>query len=300
MQKTKILISILFALAIISAIFCPIEIAKASDEYSYSTLVTGYGAAIPIAYLQSADTDEDYPSCANFSSAIRIGNGSKKYNCYTYSIIFSGHIADISQNSNNEIFAIEDASGLIVNNPCLTRVNFNQVAANDLVMYQIIFNNTEYAHERTYVHSGIVYEKGTSLESTVVVSKWGKYAVYRHNLTDNPYMGTSYQLNNMNPPIERIIGFSFFRVNHSYSYIIKYDSALPYAMSSHHKAICSDCGVFHYELHSYINQNNYIVCQDCEYNTNIMINGGGSAVIQSKNNLKENYKKEKKLCLRVI
>lgn len=274
-MKKRLFVSFL----LVCAVFCSTSFAykvvhATGNDYTLSTFTTPYGASVPIAYLQGADVNEEYNNLSNYPSAVRIGNGSKKYNCFTYALIFNGNINNLSQHASNEIFNVENASNLITGNPCLTRVNFNEVTAGDIVMYKILPTQTEF-FPNTYNHAGIVYEKGSTLESTVILSKWGTYPVYRHNLTDNPYMGTSYQLCLTEQPIERVIGFSFFRVNHNYTYSIKYIATPSIALpqrSTYHKAVCSDCGSFHYEYHTYINVNNYMVCKDCGYNTNHMVN----------------------------
>lgn len=271
--KKRILASILLACTAFTTTLFTCNVAHASGDYSLSTFTTAYGSSVPIAYLQVADADEDYPQLTNFSGAIRVGSGSKKYNCFTYAMIFCGNVNNISQNTNEEIFTVENATNLILNNPCLSKISFNEASSQDLVMYKILGNPTEYQPANTYNHAALLYEKGSTLESTVVISKWGINAIYRHNLADNPYMGSSYVSQAIQPPIERIIEISFYRVSHNYTYSIKYANSMAIRpISDYHKAICSGCGAFHYEPHTYINKNNYIVCKDCGYNTNYMVN----------------------------
>ena len=273
-MRKRILASIILVCSAFTATLFTHKAAHASNDYSLSTFTTAYGASVPIAYLQVEDADEDFPQLSDFPSATRIGNGSKKYNCFTYAMIFNCNIENISQNTDEELFTIEDPTNLIANNPCLIKIKFSEASAQDLVMYKVLETPSEF-YPNTYNHAGIINEKGSTLESTVIISKWGVYPIYRHNLTDNPYMGTSYVTYAAQPqPIERIIGFSFYKISHNYTYSIKYtNSAMSIRpISNYHKAICSGCGAFHYESHIYVNKNNYIVCDKCGYNTNYMVN----------------------------
>lgn len=246
------------------------------DMYVDSTFTTAYGTTVPISYLQSADSNQDHPDVNNYPSAVKIDNGSKKYNCFTYSLIYAGNTSCLSQHSNSEVFCINNPRNFLVNNPCCEYVNFANAQVGDVVIYKILFSSTDF-DSYSYAHSGILYEKGNSLENTVVVSKWGKYAIYRHNLTDNPYMGTSYQLNSISNNIERNIRISFFRFSHYYNYTIIYDSiSVPNSiqpLSFYHKAVCENCGAFHIGSHDFISVSNILVCKDCQYNSNIILQG---------------------------
>ena len=219
-MKKRILASILLTFTAFTATLFTHRVAHASndtdDVYSISSFTTPYGASIKISYLQSEDEVKDHPSLIYHPNAIRIENCSKKYNCFTYALIYAGNINNISQHSNEEIFGIEEINGLLKSdNPCLTHISFSEASAQDIVIYKEADNSDDF--HRGYSHAAIIHEKGSTPESTVVISKWDKYAIYKHTITDCPYIASSYSLLVGQKP-QKIVELTFYRFSHNYTY----------------------------------------------------------------------------------
>ena len=279
-MRKRILASIILVCSAFTATLFTHKAAHASNDtddiYSISTFTTPYGASIKISYLQSEDEIKDHPSLTIHPNAVRIENGSKKYNCFTYALIYAGNINNISQHSDDELFGIEEINGwLTSDNPCLTRISFSEASVQDIVIYKDADNSGAFFHG--YSHAAIIHEKGSTPESTVVISKWDKYAIYRHVVTDCPYIMPSPSIYNLlmgqNP--QKIVELSFYKFSHNYTYtakVINPPTPAGNPKSHYHKAQCSGCGAFHYEPHSYINSNNYVVCKYCDYITGYMYN----------------------------
>ncbi len=259
----KFLIIVLSSILVVFFSVSGIAYADASSAvYTQSIFMTKYGKSIDISYLQSEDECLDHADAINHTSAVKIANGSFKYNCYTYAMFFEGNIGGINQLDNNKIFCINVPDNLL-KSPCYESVTFNNVIPGDVALYYVTTNMDH--QEEGYRHSGIVYSKGNTLNNTVVESKWGKYAVYRHNIMDCPYVG----LPSSQGGYFANLTISFARFTHDYSYrLIRKNSVA----TSYHLAECKDCGVYHAEAHDFINRNNYMVCKDCGYNTGIQVN----------------------------
>lgn len=264
---------LIVVLSSILVVFFSVSSIAYADEvptpvYLESVFVTKYGKEVKIKYLQNDDVCSDHPSASNYSSAVKIANGTRKYNCFTYAMIFEGNIDGLNQLDDNKIFNIDSPFYLLGDNPCFESVTFNNIMPGDVVLYYVNDTTLDSKQGHYYSHSGIVYSKGNTINDTVIVSKWGNYAVYRHNITDCPYKGLSYSVASIGDETATV-EISFARFAHDYSYrLIRKNSVA----TSYHLAECADCGVYHVELHEFINQNNRVVCKDCGYNTGIQVN----------------------------
>lgn len=205
-----------------------------------------------------------------------------KYNCYTYALFYQGEVNFISNASASELFTVSQPEKYLHTlNPCFTEVLSSQVQAGDVVMYKQIFSNTvnDGAFAEQYIHSGIVVEKGSGITDTVINSKWGDYAIYRHNIKDDPYGdGAVIEGMALNPPIVKTLRLQFFRFSHTYTYSETPAAgtlALSPSISVCHKATCTSCGISHYEAHNYIREGNYMVCSGCRYVFPTPVNNNG-------------------------
>lgn len=288
--KHKILISVIFIIISVLVLFCDLAVyyAKADSYepvYRRSSFYTAFGTALNVDVLQNADSHQDYNGATVYSSAVKIGEGSFAYNCFTYALIYCGNIKYANSMNKADRFCIVDSFSyssvdrFVNNNPCITHVKFAEAQEGDIVLYDEVEG-----YNLCYLHAGILAQKSANIDDCVIDSKWGQYAVYRHKLTDCPYTGSSYiaRIINPDPPANRVIEFKFYRINHTYNNIypvyknglrqsvndeyddeIEDDIDILSSQSAFHKIECSGCGAFYYDTHNYIVDGTRIVCADC-------------------------------------
>lgn len=256
----------------------PVTFGFASTEYTQSTFTTKYGEELNISYFNGTDKALDYPEINKYLSATKIGDGSYKYNCFSYALIYDGDTRYLKTAANGaDVFNVDVPNKFLgYKNSCYTQVSFNTAQNGDVVLYNITREGTTATDFYGYTHAGIISQKNNSVDNTYVLSKWGKYAIYEHKLLDNPYMGSSYSIDmqNMSPELTMHILISFARFTHSYSAspVIIYPNT--YALtpkSYYHKIECSKCGAYHFDIHHYSTVGKDLVCSDCGYVSDIKL-----------------------------
>lgn len=290
--KRTILVSILFVMMSVMFLFGGVAVyfAKAdtnySPEYYSSYFYTAFGSALEVKILKNNDSHQDFSSASNYKSAVKIGEGSFAYNCFTYALIYYGKVQYVNSMNKTDKFNIEDSfsysgvNSFVRNNPCLSHIDYSEVQKGDIVTYEEIEG-----YHMCYMHAAIVEQKGANIDDCIVDSKWGHYAIYRHKIKDCPYKGSSYvtRIKNPDPAAKSVIEFKFYRVNHTYSKIYPVYKNGPVVhtladefedeqeddidvLSSHsvfHKIECSGCGAFYYDRHHYIVKGNNFICENC-------------------------------------
>ena len=269
--------AIILILLIITATLFSFGFNVYATEYNYElfAFVTPYGTSVTIGRLLDPITHLDHPNISNYPNAVKIKDGDNRYNCFTYSIFYEGHIEYLSKATNNEIFTVEEIiQYLYYPNPCCTNVLFSSAQPGEIVIYKTIPSGTQLdpSFSYTYTHAGIVVEKGSTLENTLIESKWGPYAVYRHKIGEDPYSKSATLILSVPEHARPKVQVFFYRFNHTYSYVA--DTSLTSASvnakpvtprSLCHKATCTSCGISHYEIHNFQRQGNYLVCTGCGY-----------------------------------
>lgn len=252
-MKKKRFISISLILAFV-LIFSPIKI-NAENSFTNGSYITPYSANLPISRYNGTVAFMDYPDHTTlYPLAVKIMDASNLYNCFTFAFIYDGNTSYLSDMPLSETFALDDPYFLIGSqNPCYEYVDFDDVEVGDIAIYRYTakFNVTEH---NNFIHAGIVTYKGTSLENTYTLSKWGEYSIYCHTIVDCPYTGSSISLAAFDDPLAPYaVGISFARMTHSYDYynyyVVPVDSETVIQSDTYHKLKCSGCGAFHFENH---------------------------------------------------
>ena len=253
MKKNKRIIGICLTLAL-SLLLAPSVFSSSNDNVDCH-YDTPFSASIPITRYTVEEAFIPFPGSDTVNENqiyTQTQYAPQLYNCFTYALIYYGNTTGLQFMPRTELFAINDPYYLLHStSPCYEYVDFDDVMAGDIVIYRYSYNMSVNGSSN-YVHAGIVSQKGSTLENTWIVSKWGEYEVYQHTINNCPYVGSGISLAN-NVPSEELyqIGISFARLTHSYC--IDNTSATGSGVISnniYHKVKCSGCGAFHFEEHN--------------------------------------------------
>ncbi len=288
MKTQKLTTKVTFMLAVLlSCATMPLQ-AFADDRYDISYFFTPYGQSVQISTLKQGLTPYTEPvDLSNYPSAVLVESGDDTYNCFTYALIFDGHIERISRLSRAQKFSIDQGDPIIKYNPCLTQVTFAQSQVGDLIGYEyqqcddplgVYYGLTEFRHV------GIMTQKGSDIKSSYAIAKWGKSNVYESRVDDTPYGKpeniTQRTTNNGEPPSAVLpqVHIYIYRISHDYTYsaLIESSPVPAFQVSRCHYAYCSDCGAYHYEAHDY----SKVVCSKCGYFNDVSINNFSLEVIE--------------------
>lgn len=283
--STKVTALIVFLILFMMTIFIiPNNTFAIGINYTSGVFTTKYGAKINVMYLDGSDDTQDKHNTTDYPSASKIGGATCSYNCFTYALILDGNIDHVTRPEvKNRLFCMNDITKLLVAyNKCFQKVSFANVRKGDIVLYKVLSSQSSGGTSDTfyvgYNHCAIVEQKGVTIDSTIVKSKWGQGAVYQHNIFDNPYVAGCDIVtgqNSINAIEKKRIEISFVRFSHSYE--VKGEIMLENPLNAItsksycHKVECKDCGVFHFENHQYIANGNNMICKLCGYVSDIIL-----------------------------
>ena len=220
---------------------------RATVQTTYVTIYTRFGTPVSaIQYSNAVFEREDYNKIAeyeniSFPNIVRLRDETVNYNCHSY--------AWYSQSETNNIWLpYPDA---FKTDGCY-EVTRAECRPGDIIVYRFVYGPPD----NDDIHSAIISSVDPS-DSTdtgiTVISKWGAYPLYSHNLTECPYYAQQNQIK-----IYRFCTHSSF----SYEHVNVYT----------HRKICNGCGYTTTEGHIL---NNLNICYSCggkglgyDYNSN--------------------------------
>lgn len=264
MRMKKIFRVFCLVLVLVSVLSPGLALAESrSSDYTSGTYVTPFGASLPISRYNWTESSVAYPDVGTkYPQAVLVEAGTNTYNCFTYAFIYSGITTGLSSMPASEKFFLNSPAGLMgISNPCYEYVDFDDVVAGDIAVYRadVDYQYHDYGND---LHAGIVYQKGSTLANTQIISKWGQYGIYRHTIDHCPYTYSGISLasiGNVSPayiiqPPEQYtvpVEVYFVRMTHTFAYYsTEADGQGTIANDTYHKVRCTDCGAFHFEEHN--------------------------------------------------
>ena len=139
----------------------------------------------------------NYPNISNYPSASLVYASSNYYNCFGFALYFCGVTTGIS---NAKAFWIESAAvSTFLTHNCFSVVSATSggVPCNQLVQYayrqylsvgDVVIYHGNGSDSPINMHGGVI--TSISPSAITIVSKWGKWAVYSHNVDDCLYATT--------------------------------------------------------------------------------------------------------------
>ena len=198
----------------------------------------------------------------NTYGATKIGNASYFYNCFTYAFMVHNNENVFSE---SDLFNIDNIKQFFYGNNCFGTPLFsgytidrtvNNLSIGDLIFYKLDNDDPLSIGNYCYSHVGIVSEVGTTLSTTKIISKWGKYGIYEGYLNQNGYYHDG-QL----PEYYDLTTFVCYRPIHNYSAV----GSISSVNQLKHKKICQYCNQTVIENHNFVLSGNRLVCSTCGY-----------------------------------